>query len=195
LQSDDRNPELCIIDKFLGANDVTALCERLKENSHKKRVILKGNRLGVVVLRYCRGPEGKQSIEVLSPEWNQLGNDGALRAVQGPWKLRALEEIDLRNNNIKSEGAIAIAKAVMANGAHQIDRIFAGNRIRRQPVLKPLKWPSLIEFLLLQVKIDRKLAKCKKYVSPYSRAAGWVRKNFTGILRRSPAAATTPSPK
>jgi len=116
LAVDDRNPELCIIDKFLGANDVTALCERLKENPHKKRVILKGNCLGSGGASVLSGfLKENSTIEVLSLEWNQLGNDGAM-ALCRALETCHLEDLDLRNNNIKSEGAIAIAKAVMANG-------------------------------------------------------------------------------
>lgn len=115
LSVDDRHPELCVIDKFLGPADVNELCERLKGSSYKKRVILKGNCLGssgaVAMSSFLKE---NTSIQVLSLEWNQLGNDGAISLAKA-LETCSIVELDLRNNNIKSEGAAAIAKSIMIN--------------------------------------------------------------------------------
>jgi len=116
LSVDDRNPELCVIDKFLGVGDVAELCARLKDNGTKKRLVLKGNCLGAsgagVLSEFLAT---NSSIETLSLEWNQLGNEGCALLAKS-LSTCGVVELDLRNNNIKSEGAMAIAKAVMANG-------------------------------------------------------------------------------
>jgi len=115
LSADDRNPELCVIDKFLSTADVAAIVAKLKANSSKKRIVLKGNCLGHAGAQELAAYLKENStIEVLSLEWNQLGNDGAAELAKAI-ETCGLKELDLRNNNIKSEGAAALAKSIMVN--------------------------------------------------------------------------------
>ena len=117
LSADDRHPELCVIDRFLGASDVSDLCARLQAQPVKKRVILKGNCLGSAgAVALASFLKENSTIELLSLEWNQLGSEGAV-AIAKALETCSVKELDLRNNNIKNEGALALAKSVMLNGS------------------------------------------------------------------------------
>ena len=104
-----------MVDKFLGVGDVSEICDRLRKNSAKKRIVLKGNCLGSagasILADYL---QDNTNIEHLSLEWNQLGNDGSI-ALAKALQTSRIVELDLRNNSIKSEGAVALAKAIMMN--------------------------------------------------------------------------------
>lgn len=115
LSADDRNPELAVVDKFLSTADVAAIVAKLRSNSSKKKITLKGNCLGHAGAQELASYLKENStIEVLSLEWNQLGNDGATDLAKAI-ETCGLKVLDLRNNNIKSEGAAALAKSIMVN--------------------------------------------------------------------------------
>ena len=116
LSVDDRHPELCVIDKFLGPSDVTEICERLRNQSAtKRRLVLKGNCLGSagasVLADYLRE---NVSMQHVSLEWNQLGDAGVVSLASALPTCRVVE-LDLRNNNVQSAGAKALARAIMMN--------------------------------------------------------------------------------
>eukprot|EP01036_Dinobryon_divergens_P005809 gene5809-7695_t len=108
--------DVSYIDKFIGDEVCTQLAERLRDNSSKRRLILRGN---------CIGPSGahalsqmllsNKSIEYISLEWNEISSSGVLFLAASLGRNNSLIALDLRNNGVKDDCTIALSKAVEEN--------------------------------------------------------------------------------
>eukprot|EP01041_Mallomonas_annulata_P011149 gene11149-23308_t len=108
--------EILCIDKFIGDEVCSQLAIRLKDDTTKKRMVLRGN---------CIGPDGAQSlskmlavnkfIDFVSLEWNEVGSPGVAFLASSLETNTVLTSLDLRNNGITNDGAIVLANALNKN--------------------------------------------------------------------------------
>eukprot|EP01041_Mallomonas_annulata_P000251 gene251-464_t len=108
--------EVLCIDKFIGDEVCSQLAVRLKDDTTKKRMILRGN---------CIGPAGAQSlskmlavnkfIDFVSLEWNEVGSPGVAFLASSLETNTVLTSLDLRNNGITNDGAILLANVLNKN--------------------------------------------------------------------------------
>ena len=119
LNSGDGN--IICIDRFLGDDVIRLLCHELvsKNEIHCKfkRIVLRGNCIGSI------GAESiatlllneKLEVEFISLEWNQLGSVGSICLANALERNNSLTHLDLRNNSVDTNSAIALANSLNNN--------------------------------------------------------------------------------
>lgn len=112
----DANDEIICIDKFIGDESMSELCRRVRMagKDFKSKIVLRGN---------CLSPNGatslanllknSASLQTLSVEWNQIASAGCIHIAHALHMNNSLLHLDLRNNGINDDGAIALANAVV----------------------------------------------------------------------------------
>ena len=105
--------EVCVQDRFIGDDVLLSMCEKLRNDSKKSRVVLRGNCITAVGAGHIADLlRANRCIRSISLEWNQISSAGAASIANALESNTTLTSIDLRNNSITDEGAISLANCL-----------------------------------------------------------------------------------
>lgn len=109
--------EILCVDKFIGDESMRSIVARLKSDgeANRKRLVLRGNCIGHGgATALADLIETNSSFQFISIEWNQIASVGAIEISKALAFNKALKHLDLRNNGISDDGAIALANVLTA---------------------------------------------------------------------------------
>eukprot|EP01035_Chromulina_nebulosa_P039231 gene39231-53035_t len=114
--------EIICVDRFIGDDLMRQICRMLTEGQVKNltKMVLRGNNIGSAGVQALSAFLARnKSLQHLSLEWNHIGAMGCKYLADAISKDSnpdlQLSFLDLRNNNIDSEGAMHLAEALKSN--------------------------------------------------------------------------------
>jgi hypothetical protein len=103
---------------IIGDDGCRLLSDFLRENVHFTTIEMKGNNISAVgFAKICEGLKNNLRLNTIVAEWNQIGSSSkGMEALKGLIEENhSIANIDLKNNEIKSDSSIYIAQMLDTN--------------------------------------------------------------------------------